>query len=165
MHFAFRRASKGDYYLFQQCFDNEEFVYNIGLVDPLKILSLKSPHVVLIVSLHKQKEYKDIGFCVFYCQEKGSFLYLGGLLPDYFNTGYGLYSSVAVINFMFDKKDVKEINTVVYNHNERSLRMLLSIGFLEIRKEENFRVLKLINNKCPNKFVRLINKKVDYQAS
>jgi len=161
--FVLRKVSPNDIPLFQQCFDNKEFAHNIGEVDPFKIISLKSPHVVLIVSVLKQNEKCDIGFCSFYHQEKGSYLYLGGIHPKYFNSGYGLYTNVAVLSYMFDVMDANEINTVVYNYNKRSLRMLLSVGFIETRTENDLRVLKLKKETFTNEFTRWIKQKIDYQ--
>lgn len=162
--FVLRKASIDDYLLFQQCFDNEEFAYNIGEVDPMKIVALESPHVVLIVSILIKNEKQDIGFCSFHWQEKGSFLYLGGVLPKYFNSGYGLYASVVVLSYMFDTIKANEINTLVYHHNKRSLRMLLAIGFHKTESSDSFAVLKLNKIAFHNEFVKLIQRKIDYQV-
>ena len=165
LSFVLRKVIPSDISLFQQCFDNKEFAHNIGEVDPMKIISLKSPHVVLIVSILKQNEKCDIGFCSFYHQETGSYLYLGGIHPKYFDSGYGLYASIAVLSYMFDVMEADEINTVVYNYNKRSLRMLLSIGFIETKTENNLHVLKLGKKVFPNEFAKLIKQKIDYQVN
>lgn len=172
MKFFFRDASFHDINFYLECFNNEEFLYMLYPSSPMSIGQLQyyitqnNRDFKLICSyVRDDEESLDIGFAHFYFQGEHKYAYLGGLAPKYFNSGYGVYASIASLLLFYDIDSRTMITTGIYKHNLRSLKVHLAIGFTITSETDEKWLLKLTKDGFNNDFVRRIKNKLTYQLT
>lgn len=165
MNFVFRPSTIDDYQLYESCLDNREFLfmlYNGEHIDINQYIRKETNVIKLISLLDTSQGLVKIGFCHFYHKiGTNQYTFVGGIKPLLFNKGLGLYSSVAILNCLFQSSLQKlEIKSGVYKHNPRSSRMLKSIGFKLSASGHDKYVLTLNSADFYNDFVQKILSKV-----
>jgi RimJ/RimL family protein N-acetyltransferase len=164
MFFQFRPATTSDLPLYKHCFANDEFHYMLYNREPINIdryVNHGKDDFVFICSIkNTQDSFVDFGFVHFYYKEENNYTYVGGLIPEYFNSGLGVYTSIAILDYMFSQIDKLVITTGVFKHNIRSLKMLNKMGFYQIKENNNKHILKLTKDEFNNNFVKHIRKKI-----
>ena len=172
MNFSFRYSSIRDINFYTECFRNEEFQYMLYHNEPLSINRIE--HYVLnngkdikfVGSVEGGNgALKDVGFAHFYYKEEGVYTYVGGVHPKYFNHGYGIYASIAMLSLFYDLKPKVKITTGIYKYNQRSLKADLAIGFILTGETEDKYLLKLTKDSFDNDFVRRIKRNMQYRLS
>ncbi len=170
MNFSFRYSSIKDINFYTECFENEEFQYMLYHNEPLNINRIE--HYVLdngkdlkfVGSVEdKNGVLTDVGFAHFYYKEEGAYTYVGGVHPKYFNHGYGIYASIAMLSLFYDLKPKVKITTGIYKYNQRSLKADLAIGFILTGETEDKYLLKLTKDSFDNDFVRRIKRNMQYR--
>lgn len=116
-----------------------------------------------VVSLDKQGKKSTIGFAHFYYNFDNKYTYVGGIHPDFFNRGLGTLASVAALSLFYDINEQVSVDTAIYRHNLRSLRLNLALGFNIIKETEDMYMLVLKKEKFNNHFVKNIRKRLYYQ--
>lgn len=172
MHFSFRRTSIGDIDFYTECFRNEEFQYMLYHNDPINVNNLErymadnGKDIKFIGSImDADGNLKDVGFAHFYYKEENAYTYVGGVHPKYFNHGYGVYASIAMLSLMYDLMPNIKISTGIYKHNRRSLKADLAIGFTIINETNGKWILKLTKESFNNNFVGKVKLQINYQLS
>lgn len=172
MHFSFRRTSAKDIDFYIECFRNEEFQFMLYHNDPLNVNSLEryiadnGKDIKFIGSIMDEEgNLKDVGFAHFYHKEENAYTYVGGVHPIYFNHGYGVYASIAMLSLIYDLYPKVKITTGIYKHNQRSLKADLAIGFTITCETDEKWLLELTKEGFNNDFVRRVKLKMKYQLS
>lgn len=172
MHFSFRRTSAKDIDFYIECFRNEEFQFMLYHNDPLNVNSLEryiadnGKDIKFIGSIMDEEgNLKDVGFAHFYHKEENAYTYVGGVHPRYFNHGYGVYASIAMLSLIYELMPNIKITTGIYKHNPRSLKADLAIGFTITSETDEKWLLKLTKNGFNNDFVWRIKNKLTYQLT
>lgn len=169
MCFSFRRTSIKDIDFYTECFRNEEFQYMLYYNNPVNINRMEH----YLVDNGKDLKFigyikgengcqKEVGFAHFYYKEDNSYTYVGGIHPKFFNHGYGVYASVAMLSLLYDLNPSVKISTGIYKHNSRSLKVDLSIGFIITNETDDKWLLKLTPDGFNNDFVKHIKRKIKY---
>ena len=171
MQFLFRRSSLSDIGFYAECFCNDEFQYMLYRNDPVNVDRLEryiidnGKDLKFVGSVKdEQGTLKDIGFAHFYYKEENAYTYVGGICPKYFNHGYGIYASVAILSLIRELKPGVVITTGIYKHNLRSLRADLAIGFTITSETYDKFLLRVPSNGFDNDFVKLVKRKISYQS-
>lgn len=170
MLFYFKRTTEADLSFYSECFQNREFQYMLYGDCPLNLRQLdnyiawNNKDYKFVVSLEKQGKKVAIGFAHFYHNKDNHYTYVGGLHPDLFNSGLGASASIAALSFFFDINGLASIDTGVYKHNLRSLKLNLAIGFV-ITKETDDMYMLLLNKESFNNNILVLNirKRNSYQ--
>lgn len=172
MQFAFRRTSSADIDFYKECFCNEEFRYMLYCNEPINENRLEryvmnnGKDMKFICSIKDEYDnLKDIGFAHFYYKEENAYSYVGGVRPCYFNHGYGVSASIAMLSLIYDLNPNIKISTGVYKYNQRSLKADLAIGFTIINEIDEKWILKLTKDAFNNDFVKRVKLKMKYQLS
>lgn len=164
-----RFSEDGDSQLYKECFANHEFVDMLcsnETVDIDDYLNDGEFKIRMIISIEgSDNKVEDIGFAQLLDNGGDCFTIIGGLLPKYFNSGFGLYSAVAVISTFFAKYPNHTLLGGVFLHNERSLRMHPLLGFKKIREQNHRGVFQLTSATFNNSFVNRIKEKIDIQIT
>lgn len=170
MRFSIRRASIKDIDFYTECFRNQEFQYMLYHNAPLNINRLEhyitnnGKDLKFIGSINDGNGFlKDVGFAHFYYKEINAYTYVGGVLPMYFNHGYGVYASIAMLSLIYELIPNIKITTGIYKHNPRSLKVDLAKGFTITSETDEKWFLKLTKDGFNNDFVRRIKDKLTYQ--
>lgn len=168
MVFQFRPATISDLPLYKHCFANDEFHYMLYNREPINIdryVNHGKDDFVFVCSIkNAQNNFVDFGFVHFYYKEENNYTYVGGLIPEYFNSGLGVYTSIAILDYMFRQIDELVITTGVFKYNIRSLKMLKKMGFSQIKDVEEKEILKLTASTFNNQFTNHIKKKIIYSV-
>ena len=168
MFFQFRPATISDLPLYKHCFADDEFHYMLYNREPINIdryVNHGKDDFVFICSIkNTQDSFVDFGFVHFYYKEENNYTYVGGLIPEYFNSGFGVYTSIAILDYMFRLIDELVITTGVFKYNIRSLKMLKKMGFSQIKDVGEKEILKLTASTFNNQFTNHIKKKIIYSV-
>lgn len=168
MFFQFRLATISDLPLYKHCFANDEFHYMLYNREPINIdryVNHGKDDFVFICSIkNTQDSFVDFGFVHFYYKEENNYTYVGGLIPEYFNSGLGVYTSIAILDYMFNQIDKLVITTGVFKHNIRSLKMLKKIGFCQIKDVGDKEILKLTASTFNNQFTKHLKQNIIYSV-
>jgi RimJ/RimL family protein N-acetyltransferase len=160
MKFQIRNTLASDITFYEKCIENSEFRWNLygdNIVKIEECILYRGQHKKFIVSKINENQIEDVGFCDFYFnQEIEEYIYSGGCLSKFFNSGIGLYANVAVISYMFAVNSNIVIKVYIYKYNQRSMRMALALGFQFYGETEDENVLKLTVNQFNNQFVNKI---------
>lgn len=168
MVFSFRETSISDTAFYAECFRNDEFRYMIYKNEPIDTNRLdsyvrqKDKDLKFVGSVVNKNELTDIGFAHFYYNEENTYTYVGGIHPNYFNRGYGIYASIAMLALIYDLKGEIAISTGIFKHNVRSLKADLAIGFTIIKETEDKYILALAKNDFNNRFVNKVKQRISY---
>lgn len=169
MNLFFKRTTESDIPFYTDCFQNREFQYMIYGDSPLNLIQLKNyidrndRDYKFVVTLEKHSENVTIGFVHFYYYNENTYTFVGGLLPKYINSGLGVSASIAALSLLFEIKKHVSIETGIYKHNPRSLKIMLAIGFIITEEKKEKYILLLDNDGFNNDFVLNIRKKINYQ--
>lgn len=169
MHFYFKQTTESDLSFYSECFHNSEFQYMLYGNSPLNLNKLRtyiarnSKDYKFVCILENQGKKVTIGFAHFYHNSFNRYTYVGGLHPNYFNSGLGALASVAALSLFYDiNGQITAIDTGVYKHNLRSLKLNLAIGFVITEEKEDMYML-LLDKKCfSNGFVLKMKEKFVY---
>ena len=172
MHFSFRHTSLADIDFYTECFYNDEFQYMLYHNDPINVNNLEryiannGKDIQFIGSIMDEDGFlKDVGFAHFYYKEENAYTYVGGVHPKYFNHGYGVYASIAMLSLIYDLMPNIKISTGIYKYNRRSLKADLAIGFTITRETDEKWLLELTKEGFNNDFVHRVKLKMKYQLS
>lgn len=167
MEFLFRPTTDEDFDLYLRCFKNEEFQNMMYYNSPIKVLYLKDyiaqndKDFKLICSVKKfDRSIINLGFVHIYYKSENLYSYVGGILPQYFNSGLGLYASAAMLSYLTSKYNSWKIQTTIYKHNIRSLKIHLRLGFKIISDESNRFCMELTPNSFRNDFSMSISSRI-----
>lgn len=165
MTFQLRKTSLNDIHLYEQCLNSHEFTYMLyhgEQVNVSKYIADNKQDRKFIVSI-KSTLNRDIGFAHFYRIKDNTYSYVGGLLPSLFNSGLGLYASIAILSYMFEENSNYIFTTGVYNDNIRSLKMVRALGFSEKACLEDKTILCLDYRAFNNELTTLIKHRISYE--
>lgn len=159
-----------DIAFYAECFRNDEFHYMLYKNDPINIHRLDSyvkqndRDLKFVGSIVNNNELVDIGFAHFYYKGENAYTYVGGIHPNFFNRGYGIYASIAMLALLYDLRGEITISTGIYKHNVRSLKADLAMGFTIIKETEDKYILALKKSELyDNSFVSKILQKIEYE--
>ncbi|MDR0754329.1 MAG: GNAT family N-acetyltransferase [Prevotellaceae bacterium] len=166
MKFQIRNTLANDIAIYKKCIESNEFRWNLYGNNIVKteecILYKEEQHKKFIVSKINTDTIEDIGFCDFYFnREIKEYIYSGGILAKFFNSGIGLYANIAVLSYMFTVDTNTVIKVYIYKYNQRSLKMAIAIGFQFYGETEDENILKLTVSKFNNQFVNKILKRLE----
>ncbi|MDR1551853.1 MAG: hypothetical protein LBS69_00090 [Prevotellaceae bacterium] len=165
MKFQIRNTVANDIAVYKKCIENNEFRWNLYGNNVVKIeecILYKGTHKKFIVSKTDNDTIEDVGFCDFYFnKEIEEYIYSGGVLAKFFNSGIGVYANIAVLSYMFTVDSNIVIKVYIYKYNQRSLKMALAIGFQFHSETDDENILKLSVNQFDNQFVNKILKRIE----
>jgi RimJ/RimL family protein N-acetyltransferase len=164
MKLQIRKTSINDIAFYRHCLDNSEFQWNLYGNDHVNLdrfVSVEDKHFKFIISKTEDNKKEDIAFCHFYYNPKSNdYGSLGGIAPRFFNSGIGLYSSVAIFSYMFRNNPEFIFKTGVFKYNQRALKAWMAIGFRMIEETNEKIILKLTLEQFQNHFVDRILKQI-----
>jgi len=160
-----RKTSKEDINFYKLCLENDEFRWNLygndNVVNWDKFLSEEDKHLKFVISKVENEITEDVAFAHFYYnQETYDYESIGGIKPQYFNTGMGLYASIALSSYLFNENPNMIINTAVFKYNQRALKVWKAIGFIVIDENEQKILLRNNLSQFNNKYVELMLKRI-----
>lgn len=160
---TFKKTTIEDEDIYKACFENDEFakmLYYPNGVDIKTYIAESAVDYKFVVLYQEEK----IGFIHFYYNSLlNKYTYVGGLHPSKFNSGLGVYLSVAILDYMFAKIERKEIFSGVFSYNNRSYKMLLAIGFKVYKQTTEKHMMSLTLKDFNNsEFVNRIKQRVKY---
>lgn len=104
-----------------------------------------------------------IGFVQLFYKQNNRASFLGGVAPNFFNSGLGVKACVFILDYIFHK-DILNVITGVYLYNLRSLKMLKAIGFVETSLIQDKVILTLDKTRFnDNNFNKIILDKIRYK--
>lgn len=135
---SFRLSTEKDLPFYQALLNDPEWINNSGLrtedfctEDKILHFITKQAEEDIKGIVVKTTDKEDIGFCHFKYLGSERYDITGGIKTSLLNKGYGLYSFVYCIDYLFRNRPCKELQSIVYELNSRSKKMDLSVGFLE----------------------------------
>lgn len=109
------------------------------------------PNHIKLILLQKNK---PIGFIHISFSPQKSFCELsGGLIPNYINSGLGIYASCFVLKYLFSRNPNIRIKAVVSDTNTRSERMLKKLGFNTSSTKDRLKILDCTISSFNNTFI------------
>lgn len=165
MHFEYTKTTPLDIDIYTTCLNNPEFsemLYKGEHVSLRKYLSNTPGDYKFVGHIVTPSERKPIGFAHFYGRGNSIFNYLGGIVPEYFNSGVGLYASVGMLSTFFNIVPNASIITGIYKFNERSLKVDLALGFILERETEEKWILSLKPSGFQNAFTDKILRRITF---
>jgi len=165
MKFAIRNTSIEDIAFYRHCFDNAEFKYYLYGNDNVnldKYLLAEEPHLKFVISKVNFEASEHIGFCHFYYHKAlNEYCVLGGISPELFNSGVGLYASVAILSYLFRLYPKIVIHSGVFKYNQRNIKMLSAIGFQISEERADKLILKVTQQQFKTEFVKKVLKRIE----
>ena len=139
--FRFRLTDESSIPLLQCCFSNKEFcdmLYNGDTVNVNKYIENNGTDLKYTCSFRypNNTSFIDLGFANCYKKADGSYTYIGGIDPRYFNSGLGVKGDIAMLSYIFNKHPDIILTTGVFKYNIRSLKLTKSVGFNPINETE-----------------------------
>lgn len=98
----------------------------------------------------------DLGFANCYKKEDGTYTYIGGIDPKFFNSGLGVKGDIAMLSYIFSKHTDIILTTGVYKYNVRSLKLTRAVGFRPIRETDTVVLFQMDKANFHNTFVKSI---------
>ncbi|MDR1984893.1 MAG: hypothetical protein LBQ28_08725 [Prevotellaceae bacterium] len=165
MLFNIRNTTPNDIGFYQYCFENSEFHWNLfgyNYRDIKKSVSYEKRYLKYIISILGNKQQKDIAFTHF-CYEDISqeYWFSGGISPQFFNSGMGIYVGVIVLKYFFKLFSSAIVKAGTYKHNKRSTKMLLALGFQIIEIRDNEIIMQITLQLFNNEFVNRVLKRIE----
>ena len=184
MRIRIRKLEEKDISIYQMCYANQEFKYcifghkdmDINNTFGKLIESTRNNgenYIILYSTSGNKCSFDVMGFCNFLKSDHYPFecsdeiyAFNGGILPLLFNTGYGLYACASMMYLFFQRHPDSLLYASTFNHNNRSTRMLMSLGFNRFPQmwyEKNHFIL---DNNCfkENDFVQKILSRIDIEV-
>lgn len=165
MKFQIRKTSENDIAFYRLCFGNTEFHWNLYGDENMNLkrfVSNEEKHLKFIISKITDDKVEDIAFSHFYYDSKSKdYISLGGVAPKFFNSGMGLYASVAILRYMFKNNLQHTFRTGVFKYNKRALKVWEAIGFRKIKENDDKFILKLTLGQFENDLVHRILDKIE----
>lgn len=149
MNIYIRPSTINDSDFYMKCFTNKEFVEMLCYHEEWNIddyLKNEKDDIHVICSTEIGNRTQDICFAHFINNGGNCFTIIGGVLPNYFNSGIGVLCGAAAIFYFFESHRNHTLIGGVFFHNERSLRMQMALGFKKIREQKGRHILQLTEN-------------------
>ena len=160
-----RLAKDTDSALFKKCFDDKEFLQMLFFEEPYNFdyyLYDGNDRIRIVFSiLNDKNDFEDVGFVLFQNNGGNCFTIIGGVIPEYYNTGIGVFCAVGAITFMFSKFSCCRIIAGVFFHNIRSYKMQLALGFKKIGEQSGRHIIQLNEVDFDNPFVNRIKARIE----
>jgi RimJ/RimL family protein N-acetyltransferase len=165
MKFHIRNTSVKDIEFYRHCFDNVEFLWNLYGNDNVnldKYVSDEEKHIKYIVSKVNCDKIEDVGFCHFYYDAAlNEYDFVGGIVPKIFNSGIGLFASVAILSYLFSTNSNIILKSGVFKYNKRSIKMQSKLGFVLIEVTNEKIIFRNTFSQFHNDFVEWILKRIE----
>lgn len=181
MKIRIRKLDEEDVNIYQMYYANEEFKHcmfgpkdlDVNHVFDKLIESSRNDgenYIILYCTSDIEPSFDVIGFCNFLKYDYYPFEctdevygFNGGISPLLFNKGYGIYACASMVYLFFQKHPNTILYASTFNHNIRSTKMLVSLGFNRFSQmwyEKNHFVL---DKNCfeKNKFVQKLLSRID----
>lgn len=147
MKIGIRKLEEDDINIYQLCYKNDEFkrcIFGDKNIDVRcsfgKLLEDTKNggenYIVLYNTSDIRPSFKVIGFCNFLKYDrypfecpKETYAFNGGILPQFFNSGYGIYACVSMMTLFFYNHPDSLLYASTFHYNKRSTKMLLALGF------------------------------------
>lgn len=169
MNLIFRPTSLADIELYMECFSNEEFQTMMYYNNPLKFchlneyISQNQKDFKFIVEIYNKKSKPiKIGFAHLYYKDETIYTYVGGLHPKLFDSGYGVYASASFLAHTITTHPDWRIQTVIYKHNVRSLKIHIKLGFRIKEEDGNRYKMELTKDSYNTEFSNYITRRVSH---
>lgn len=161
--FQIRSTDDSSLPLLQCCFSNKEFcnmLYGDAHVNINKYIENNGVDIKYTCSFRTSNNtpYYDLGFANCYKKADGCYTYIGGINPQYFNTGLGVKGDVAMLSFIFDRHPNIKLTTGVYKYNVRSIKLTQAVGFYPIGETDSVMLFRMEKENFHNPFVERIQK-------
>ncbi len=130
-----RNSQASDLSFYNSMLRNDAWIHESGFssddfVTDQQVLEFMTPHHPLdLKGIATRCDGYQIGFVHFKLSRAGQVEICGGVKPKILNRGLGFLSFVFSIDFYFKTYPCDEIYSTVYQHNERSRKMHLKVGF------------------------------------
>lgn len=133
--FYVRDSTPDDIPLYTQLLRNEEWLFNSGFkkdeyledTQILQFLTKEHPQDIKWVCFHGDKGF--VSFVHFNVISEDCALAIGGLVPRYLNSGWGLKYYAWCIDLYFKMGLREKVRSNVYQENLRSCKMNIGLGF------------------------------------
>ncbi|MCI6703358.1 MAG: hypothetical protein MR455_08600 [Prevotella sp.] len=133
--FYVRNSTKGDIPLYAKLLHNAEWKRNSGFNEDNFLnnaqielfLSKSHPNDIRWVCFHGDKGF--VAFVHFNVSEDGFATAIGGIHPQYLNSGVGLKYYTWCVDLYFKQNITKRVRSNVYQENLRSCKMNIGLGF------------------------------------
>ena len=162
MKFQIRKTSEKDITFYQYCFDNLEFHWNMYGNDNLnlkKYISIEENHLKFIISRVDNGKIEDVAFSHFYYNSNSNdYDFVGGVAPEFFNSGIGLCAGIVVLSYMFENNPEFIFKIGVFKYNRRALKASRAIGFEPIEETREKIILKLTLAQFKNEVVDMLKR-------
>ncbi len=123
-----------DRLIYEECFINNEFnnlVFGGEKVSVSRYMRDEVNAEKFIVFQYKDSKYIPIAFAHFYEEHNdGQKTIVGGINPKLFNSGIGIYCTYAVLKHIFRIHPSCSVLTGVFPHNNRTIKLIESFGFI-----------------------------------
>lgn len=151
MKILIRKLGTNDMNMYRLCYENTEFKHFIYGDKPIdidatfnKLLNETNGELESFVVLYnegKEDTYQYVGFCNFlkhpeypFQISRETFAFNGGILPELFNSGFGIYACVSLLKLFFVRHPQSDLYASTFIDNRRSAKMLSSMGFEQMNE-------------------------------
>lgn len=174
MDLFIRHQKPSDKELFESCLSDSEFITNIWghkriTIEEFfsrysydnyvigEISNIENPFGFFIIRPYNPKENK--------LTLSSNYFFYGGIRPRLFNSGCGIYLCSAMLDFFFDMYPVSTLFANVFKSNNRSLRMLLALGFKILHEKCDSISLNINLFEFQSSYVnQWLNKRISYRV-
>lgn len=161
IYFRIRTTDETSIPLLQSCFSNKEFCNMLcggANVNIKKYIENNGIDIKYTCSFrfHDEEMYLDLGFANCYKKDDGAYTYVGGINPQYFNSGLGVKGDIAMLSYIFDKHPNIKLTTGVYKYNVRSIKLTQAVGFYPIGETDSVMLFRMKKENFYNPFVKRI---------
>ena len=168
IYFKIRTTDASSLNLFRNCFSNKEFsrmLYDDAPVNITKYIESNVDDIKYTLSFRYSNDatYVDLGFANCYKKNDGTYTYVGGIDPCYFNSGIGVKANIAMISYIYSKHPNIVLTTGIYKYNIRSIKMNEAIGFKKTGTTESKILYGIKKSDFDNIFVRKILENIVYE--
>jgi len=168
MKLKIRNTLAKDIEFYRHCLDNTEFKYYLYGNDNVNLdeyLLAEEPDMKFVILREKFDTSEYVGFCHFYYHYAShEYCVVGGISPELFNSGIGLYASVSILSYLFRLYPDMVIHSGVFKYNRRNIRMLSAIGFQNSEEREDKLIMKITRQHFTTEFVEKVMKRIEVVA-
>lgn len=171
MELFIRHQKSSDRELLESCLNDSEFITNIWGHKRITSNEFLSRYSYVNYVIGKRSNIdRPLGFFIikpYNPEEKltanSNYFFYGGIRPCLFNSGFGIYLCSAMLRFFFDMYPESTLFANVFITNNRSLRMLLSLGFKIFHEKYDSVSLRINRNEYLSSYInQWINGKISY---
>lgn len=175
MDLFIRRQKKSDRELFENCLNDSEFITNIWGHKSITVDEFFNRYSYINYVMGKNSDIdKPIGFFIIkpykidedeLTPHHKKYFFYGGIRPCLFNSGCGIYLCSAMLHFFFDMYPESILYANVFVVNNRSLRMLLALGFDILHENCDSISLCISRNEYLSSYInQWANRKITYRV-